>query len=152
MNSFWETVTTPLRYFRSEAPEEEPIIPPPAEPVQIPAVYDELPSRRTLSFEQDSLILPEPGSPTMIDPETLGAAVLNERLNNLRIIEEIEAIQSRRKLSLGQLAQPDAGNDPFYESQDLLRELARLSRLMAHSQSKAAVSYTHLTLPTKRIV
>jgi len=59
----------------------------------------------------------------MIDPETLDAATLNERLNNLRIIEEIEAIQRRRSsLSLGQLAHPDADNDPFYESQDLLRE------------------------------
>jgi hypothetical protein len=80
----------------------------------------------------------------MIDPETLDAATLNERLSNLRIIEEIEAIQRRRSsLSLGQLAHPDAGNDPFYESQDLLRELAKSSRLMAHSQSKTVEKETN---------
>ena len=144
MNSFWNTITTPLRFFEEQ---EEPTIPPPSELIQLPTVYDELPAvpaRRTLLFEPDSSILSEPDSPPMIDPETLDAATLNERLNNLRIIEEIEAIQRRRSsLSLGQLAHPDADNDPFYESQDLLRELAKSSRLMAHSQSKTVEKETN---------
>jgi hypothetical protein len=57
-------------------------------------VYEELPARRALSFEPESPpILPEEHDfPVMIDPETLGAEVLTERLNNLRIIEEIEGL------------------------------------------------------------
>jgi hypothetical protein len=78
----------------------------------------------------------------MIDPETLGAEVLTERLNNLRIIEEIEAIQ-RRRSSLHASAPPDEENNSFYESQELLREVAKSSRLMAHSQSKTVEKDTN---------
>jgi len=107
MNSFWNTITTPLRFFEEQ---EEPTIPPPNEPIQIPTVYEELPASRALSFEPESPpILPEEHDfPVAIDPETLGAEVLAERLNNLRIIEEIEAIQ-RRRSSLHASAPHDEG-------------------------------------------